>query len=90
MMMNHIVECIEELDLPMNRIESFEELCAALRRNDPDTTEIPDLFQLTIPYGRSLGEALQGNHYVSSMHLDLNNLLDADDEGTDSVALLLR
>ena len=71
--------------------ERFEALCAALRRNDPDTTEIPRTAVANL-HGRRLGEALQGNQYVSSMDLDLGCFLDDDDddEGTDSVALLLR
>ena len=65
-------------------------LCAALRRNDPDTTEIPN-FYLSDPTGRRLGEALQGNHYVSFMDLIMSDWLDVNEDGTaDSIVLLLR
>lgn len=67
----------------------LDALCAALERNDPETTEIPYL-NMQLQYGRRLGEALQGNHYVSSMNLNLSELLDVGEEGTDSVALLLQ
>ena len=69
----------------------FEALCAALRRNDPDITEIPfvDLDDHA-GHSRSLWEALQGNHYVSSMELFLSNWLYASEEDTGSIALLLR
>ena len=69
--------------------ERFKALCAALRRNDPETTKIT-YFNLSKTYGRRLGEALQGNHYVSSMILHLGYMLDGDGEGADSIALLLR
>lgn len=66
-------------------MEPFEELCDSLRRNDPATTRIPFL-HLPDGYGRRLGEALEGNAFVSSMDLYLSHLLAAD-EGTDSLAL---
>ena len=77
--------------------DDHEELCAALRSNDPDTTEIFDFHLLNVydgpssipQYGRRLGEALQGNQYVSSMDLDLDCLLDDDKVGPDSISLLL-
>ena len=73
------------------RSARFEALCAALRRNDPDITEIPfvDLDDHA-GHSRSLWEALQGNHYVSSMELFLSNWLYASEEDTGSIALLLR
>ena len=70
-------------------LERFEALCASFRRNDPETTEVPR-FYLTNAYGRRLGEALQGNQHVSYMCINLDHLLDGNEEGTDSIALLLR
>ena len=60
----------------------FEALCAALRRNDPNTTEIPFVAHVVpVPQcGRRLGEALQGNHYVSSIDLGIDFLLDNNEE----------
>ena len=68
-----------------------EALFSALRRNDPGTTVIPfNTYTRTQQYGHTLGEALQGNQYVSTMKLDIEHLLDADEEGTDSITLLIR
>ena len=70
--------------------EKFEALCAALRSNDPDTSEIHFARIQVTQYGHRLGEALQGNNYVSSMELYLSYLLDHEnEEGSDSVELLL-
>ena len=76
-------------------IEKLEALFDAVRRNDPDTTEIPVVSRHNAypqQYGRHLGEALQENHYVSSMQLRLDCLLDANEEegNTESIVLLLR
>ena len=70
-------------------LDRFEAFCAALRRNDPDTTEITlsDCPRHIPQYGRRLGEALQGNQHVSYMSLRLS--ID-EEEGTDNVALLVR
>ena len=71
--------------------ERFARLCAALRRNDPDITEISFYDCISNPYGCRLGDALQGNHYVSSMRLNIHFLLDDNNEvGTDSIECLLR
>ena len=53
-----------------NEAIRFEALCATLQRNDPEITEIP-LSRLRDTVGRRLGDALQGNHHVSSMNLRL-------------------
>jgi hypothetical protein len=47
----------------------FENLCLALRRNDPTVTKVKDIFVTN--YGPLLGDALQGNTHVSILQLDL-------------------
>ena len=77
----------------MDEASFGELLCHALRRNEPYPTHLDSVHYRNIPqYGRRLGEALQGNHCVSSMYLDVNSLLGFDNEegAHNSVALLLR
>lgn len=71
-----------------SELERFEVLCASLQRNNPEKTEL-DQYNLPDAYGRRLGHALEGNTYVSSMDLRLDNLLAAN-EGVDSAARLFR
>jgi hypothetical protein len=49
----------------------FENLCLALRRNDPTITEV-EQYGLR-RYGPRLGDALQGNTHVSSLNLYVAN-----------------
>ena len=61
-----------------------------LRHNDPDTTDIPYDNSFSPQYGRNLGEALQGNQYVSSIQLEIEHLANTNEEGTGSITLLSR
>lgn len=74
----------------------FDELCRDLRRNHPkhQILEIPTTSFCIRHFSRRLSEALQGNHHVSSMNLNLSFFIAtnvADKEGKDcDTALLAR
>jgi hypothetical protein len=70
----------------------FDDLCDALRRNDPACTHVRLVrdFGGIVPeqYGPQLGEALRGNTHVVKMELHLGDLLEEkeDDDDSDCVA----
>jgi hypothetical protein len=77
---------------------TFEDLCLALRRNDPSVTEVVggrhrqgfiNPVKLTNANARRLGVALQGNSHVTSIVLDLFPF-EEDAADSDSAALLLQ
>jgi hypothetical protein len=54
----------------------LEKILCCLSRNDPDTTVVDiAAYKVFEGYGKSLGEALQGNSFVSELILDVQNIL---------------
>jgi hypothetical protein len=56
---------------------SHEDMCLALRRNDPTVTELHVCTDDLLSF--QLGDALQGNTHVSSLKLELHNAFGIDD-----------
>jgi hypothetical protein len=79
---------LEEMDQKLQRVYEhahearrlhqtlqLDALCLKVRRNDTSTTVLANAVHYPVGYARRLGEALQGNTYVSDLDIDLEKLI---------------